>query len=38
MVYKKISARILGPRVGVFGIRTIIGRVYTCDGYWRLTL
>jgi len=35
-VYENISARILGPRVGVFGIRTT-GRVYNCDGYWRLT-
>lgn len=35
-VYNKVTARILGPRVGVFGTRTV-GRVYTCAGAWRLT-
>jgi hypothetical protein len=35
-VYNKISARILGPNPGVFGVRTA-GRVYTCAGTWNLT-
>lgn len=35
-VYNKISAQILGPSAGVFGLRTA-GRVYTCAGEWRLT-
>ncbi len=35
-VYDKISARILGPDVGVFGLRTA-GRVYTCTGTWQPT-
>jgi hypothetical protein len=35
-VYNKISARILGPNPGVFGLRTA-GRVYTCAGTWQLT-
>jgi hypothetical protein len=34
MVYNRITARILGPGVGVFGIRTL-SQVYTCDGSWR---
>ncbi len=35
-VYNTVSARILGPTVGVFGARTL-SRVYDCDGYWQLT-
>ena len=34
-VYNEIVAEILGPSPGVFGERTL-GRLYTCDGTWRL--
>ena len=34
-VYNQITARVLGPSPGVFGLRTD-GRVYTCSGSWQL--
>jgi hypothetical protein len=34
-VYNEIVAQILGPSPGVFGSR-MLGRVYTCEGTWRL--